>query len=624
MNTMSHTPSSPYQLVKRLRIFLIPLLLLCLYILLTPFDSMKQSMDALAPDGALEMFTDALHHWLVLAAAIFGGIATLLFTLSFRYPRSYETFLYNSAAAFRSFPREFKRDAGSFFRSLRSAFENPRWITAALIAILIGGFLARFALLNRPMEHDESYTVVTWASGSFRYAVSDYHLPNNHIFHTLLVYAIYHLFGKTPLLIRLPAFFSGWLLIPLVFLLGKRLYNERAALLAAGLTAFSPFLIDYASNARGYSILACACVALMLLGSFLINQQNRFAWGMAALITVIGFFTLPVMLYPFGIFVMWMFLTWLVSTLGHNGKPAVYAGFLPALILYSLLAGFLTLLCYLPLLRNSGIGALTSNVFVRPLPRQDFLPTFGSRVLDWLNAFREGLPVIIWGLALLGNLPALLFHRVMAKHIVPIQLAAIIWLVPLWLIQRPNLWPRTQIYLLPLVFIWGAAGIVFALSWLRRRVSWKNELVWRGILLMPVVLAGLYQIPRTIAIRNQVSAHEQAVQIVRSNPDALNSLLVAAPEDDASVWYYADRYGLPKTIFNRNRPFSTVYVYVNPMNAGFQEPRTLPEVIDRYGPGMAFLDQEMSALLFERENAVFYRFPANQRVIEETFGVIAP
>lgn len=624
VNTMSDTPSAPFRLVRRLRILLIPPLLLCLYILLTPFDSIKQSLDAFAPDGSLEMFTFTLHHRLVMTAAIFGGIATLLFALSFRCRRSYETFLHNSATAFRTFPREFKRDTGSFFYSLRRALVNPRWITVALIAILTGGFLVRFALLNRPMEHDESYTVVTWASGSFRYAVSDYHLPNNHIFHTLLVYVVYHLFGKTPLLIRLPAFFSGWLLIPLVFLLGKRLYNERAALLASGLTAFSPFLIDYASNARGYSILACACVALMLLGCYLINQHNRFAWGMVVLTTVVGFFTLPVMLYPFGIFAVWMFLTWLVSALHHIGRPAVYAGFLPALILYSFLAGFLTLLCYLPLLLNSGIGALTNNVFVHPLPQQDFLPTFGSRLQDWLNAFREGLPVIIWGLVLLGNLPALLFHRAMARNIVPIQLAATIWLVPLWLIQRPNLWPRTQIYLLPLVFIWGAAGIVFMLDWLRERVKWKNELLWHGILLIPAVLAGIYQIPRTITIRSQVSAHEQAVQIVRSNPDALKSLLVVAPEDDASIWYYADRYGLPKTIFDRNRPFSTVYVYVNPMNAGFEEPRTLPEVVDRYGPGMAFLDQKMSTLLFERENAVFYRFPANQRLIEETFGIISP
>lgn len=60
------------------------------------------------------------------------------------------------------------------------------------------------------------------------------------------------------------------------------------------------------------------------------------------------------------------------------------------------------------------------------------------------------------------------------------------------------------------------------------------------------------------------------------------------------------------------------------MNAGFEEPRTLPEVVDRYGPGMAFLDQENSTLLFEHDNAVFYRFSANQRVIEETFGISSP
>ena len=55
--------------------------------------------------------------------------------------------------------------------------------------ILLCGLILRVGSLNDPISYDEAYNAVEFASRSWWAAISDYSLPNNHIFHTLLVRA---------------------------------------------------------------------------------------------------------------------------------------------------------------------------------------------------------------------------------------------------------------------------------------------------------------------------------------------------------------------------------------------------------------------------------------------------
>ena len=74
-------------------------------------------------------------------------------------------------------------------------------------------------------------------------AATDYHLPNNHVFHSILVYFSTRIFGIQPWAVRLPAFTAGVLLVPAAYWLAKRLYDRWTALGAALLVAWFPPLI---------------------------------------------------------------------------------------------------------------------------------------------------------------------------------------------------------------------------------------------------------------------------------------------------------------------------------------------------------------------------------------------
>ncbi len=603
---------------------------LSLVIAIVPYSSLRTVGDWLAPDGTLELFTPQVS-LVVKVLFAFGAVLSAGMLLWGRFgAETYAMWVEAQKNAVRTFPRNLMADLRAFCQDFRRFMRLSKAEWLMFLLILVSGIFVRLMLINRPILHDEAYSVVTWGSGSLRYAVSDYHLPNNHVFHTILVNLLYHTFGNTPAMMRLPALLSGVLLISLTFALGKTTVDSNTGLLAAGFCAFAPFLIDYSTNARGYMLLSCCAALVFLLVNYLLHRRNRFGWILFTVSAVVGFYTLPIMLYPFGAVCVWLFLSSLKedalagAVTGQDGENSYRKRFhlWISLIQSGLWVILLTFLCYLPIFRIAGFKALFGNVFVQPLPAGDFLPTLFSRLTDWFHAFTDTVPVFLWIAIFCGALLATVFHRQISRIFIPIQAALLLWLIPLWWIQRPNLWPRTQIYLWPFILIWGAAGILFIFDWLMAAVKWDDRLLLKRFVIIGLILmAAVPQVIRAKAIAGEKSLHEQTIQIVAADPAGIEDiLLVVAPEDDASLWYYADRYGLPKRLFDRNRPYQIVFVYVNPENAGFEEPRDLNAVVERYGPGMAFLDPVTETRLFEAPNAFLYRFKSNPRVIEKTFG----
>ncbi len=195
------------------------------------------------------------------------------------------------------------------------------------------------------MLHDEAYTFIAFASRPLLAAISDYALPNNHIFHTLLVYLAYHLLGNQPWIIRLPAFVAGVAIVPLTYVTAGRFYNRKVGLLSAGLVAAAPLLIDYSANARGYTLVCALTLCAAALAAYVKDHRNRIAWTLLALTCALGFYTIPIMLYPAGMLVVWLALSGLFSDTsqglpasllgiparrmpapGGAGSPAVHAG----------------------------------------------------------------------------------------------------------------------------------------------------------------------------------------------------------------------------------------------------------------------------------------------------------
>ena len=119
------------------------------------------------------------------------------------------------------------------------------------------------------MRYDESVTFVHYASRPWYIALTNYTAPNNHVFHSLLVHASTWIFGGAPWAIRLPALIAGILLVPASYVAARALVREARGALAASLVAGSSMLVEYSTNARGYTILALVFVLLLALATHL-------------------------------------------------------------------------------------------------------------------------------------------------------------------------------------------------------------------------------------------------------------------------------------------------------------------------------------------------------------------
>ncbi len=296
---------------------------------------------------------------------------------------------------------------------------NVSWRIALVVLTIVAAIL-RIPSLFRPMGSDEAATFLYYASHPLSVAVTIYGSPNNHILHSVLMHFSYLLFGRAEWALRLPAFLAGVALVPLTYL-ASRAVADRGALLAASLAASAPVLIDYSTDARGYTLLCCfvlICVAAIASGG-----ARTFAASGA-----LGFYTIPVMLYPFVMLVIW-------------GRTKALRGAIAAIVIAAAL--------YAPALIISGMASLTSNPYVRPLPMGVFLRNVPSYVLTVAAHLFVGIPIVIQVLIAIG------FVIGVRRQPMWIGFFAVIVLVAL---QRVLPFPRVWLPFLLLAFITAATA----------------------------------------------------------------------------------------------------------------------------------------------------------------------
>lgn len=78
------------------------------------------------------------------------------------------------------------RNTGKGIEEARAG--QSRWLWIALFVITLGAVLLRWRYLDVPMRYDESFTVWRYAAQDRRVFLRSYSLPNNHVFHSLLVH----------------------------------------------------------------------------------------------------------------------------------------------------------------------------------------------------------------------------------------------------------------------------------------------------------------------------------------------------------------------------------------------------------------------------------------------------
>ena len=143
-------------------------------------------------------------------------------------------------------------------------FPLPRegWALLALLAIMFLGAVLRFYGLG--FQSLWGGELASWDFGgrdTISRVVQDGSQPP-------LYFLILHLarwfIGESEWALRLPSAIAGWLCIPAIYLLGKKLYSEREGIMAALLVAVLWPAVYYSQEARPYAVL----ILLSILTSY--------------------------------------------------------------------------------------------------------------------------------------------------------------------------------------------------------------------------------------------------------------------------------------------------------------------------------------------------------------------
>ena len=143
-----------------------------------------------------------------------------------------------------------------------------------VVATLIGAWLRLASAPVLAITGDEFFTLksiqlpVGDILSQFRTGLS------MHLYFLLMKLWI-HMFGASPLMLKLPSLLAGVALIPITYLLGRRWLNPQASVIAATLAAVSAPLISYSYSARVYAILMLGVILSMFLFERALRSARR-------------------------------------------------------------------------------------------------------------------------------------------------------------------------------------------------------------------------------------------------------------------------------------------------------------------------------------------------------------
>lgn len=614
---------TPHQVSRRKLSFILPVLAILfiagifLWLAHQPYPELKEALDHLAGDGSLESFTPEAHAAARTALRLLAVALISAAGFTFLAPQTAAALLRSFGKETRAFFLNFPRETAAALRGLPARLLRKDILIPAAVLTLLA-ILARVIYLNDPMEHDEAYSFVIFAKLPLRLAVADYHFPNNHLLNTLLTHLSQQLFGNDPWVVRLPAFIAGVALVPAGYLLARQLYDRTAGWLAGAALAAAPVLVSYATNGRGYSMLALCSVLVIILAVDQTRRSNLFYWTLAAVISALGFYALPVFLMPFCIVLVWL------NLCGLNPRvisPELRSSWFFRLAYFTGLSLVVAALLYLPVFRYSGVSSVVANPYVETLSWREFWPTFGSRLEDIAVEWSHRTPLIAVLFAALGLALSVILHRRISRTVVSTQLSAVIAISIILLVQRPNPWAKIWQFLFPLLLIWSAGGLAGGLAVLQSRIKSKFSLQKGGAVLAVLALtvtAGVNTYNDHPGLRSQPGSVEQAAIYLSSHMNA-DDIVVVAPIDDAPLWYYFYKYDLSQDRFRRDIPFKRAFVVVSRKDG-----QTLDQVLEYRGPDPGFLRMETARSVAELEGLEIYAIDANWAAVSKAYQLNDP
>ena len=564
-----------------------------------PFENLSSLLDHFAADGRLEAFSMAIYQTLRIPFLLAGICLALISGFILNQWEKASGRIQKIPANSRLFLKMFREDTKSFTADAKVAIIGDGWPEIAiLLGIMLAALIVRLANIDIPLTHDEAYMYNAFASRSFGHIISNYHLPNNHVLLSLIIKVTTDIFGNHVWALRLPTILAGTLMIPAAYWFAKGQYSRETATLAALFVAVFPVLVEYSVLSRGYSVMSLITLVLFTLGFYVIKKKNRFAWLVIAISSALGFFTIPIMLFPFGALYIWLLSSFFIGETHSYGSKL---NFLLYWVSSGIGAAILTIILYMPILINN-FDRFFENNFIAPLEWDIFPTIMWVRVRNTWLIWTETFPLWISILGALGFFISLIFHKKLSKQKFPIQIAFIVWIATLIIARRPDMEPRLWVFLAAPLLVWSAAGIAEPL----RNVSiyfkkdWNLAQISVSLIFALVFGQSLLMLP---SIPNHWNGQDGLEHITIFLKDKVNqdTLVTASMPYLPPLRYYFNFHNLQKGTIRKSGEFQRAYIILD--RYSFE---TLEEIAPKLGFDIPAVYMDTAKIVYEYENYTVY------------------
>jgi 4-amino-4-deoxy-L-arabinose transferase-like glycosyltransferase len=435
------------------------------------------------------------------------------------------------------------------------------WVVlAVLVGIGVRGYF-----LAQPMRYDESFTFLNFISRDFKYLFF-YPLPNNHVLYSILAKVSILIWGSHPVSIRLTAFLAGIALIPLVYVLCRRLNNQQSGIFAPIAIAIFPYFIFYSTNARGYTLLVLFTLILALVGAKIAKQPSILQTALFSLIAAFGMLTIPTMLFPIAGIFSWVFLLLFIN--GHTQNVVLSKFAIPGVLITSAL----TALFYTPvILVSNGIEPIIANRFVKAQPWHEFsvqvYPHFKQTFIDFTRDIPEILVLITMVLVAIGMYSAVKQRN---WHIILILPSLLATSAIIFIFKQKIPFERTWIYIIPFIILVADFGFTYLITIVSVRMK---------LLLKITVFCISCFISISIMTKNAIASYEEKGVFAEAKIVAMylkpimstNDIIHIQVPADWPLYFYLWYYNVPQIKASDNSESRKEYFVVKKSSYSIKE-----------------------------------------------------
>lgn len=575
---------------------------LLIVVSLLPYETLASLLNKLAADGKLDSFTQAGYQAFSRWSLLVGIVLIVLECTLLIWWTCTREHVGKLIFRLRNFNRLLRRDAPVLFRDFSPALmsNSDIWLVCGLVLLAL---VVRLANLFIPIEFDEAYTYNAFASRSLWHTITDYHMPNNHVLSTIFINIVVHLVGNQLWMLRVPSLVVGVFMIPVCYLLARRLYGKDAAALGSLFVAVFPVIVKFSVLARGYILISLCTVMIFLLGDYVRENKNRLAWLLLIVFSALGLYTIPIMLYSFGALYVWLFLAWLF---GDTATYRTRFDFLKYWLAGGVTTTFLTIALYLPIFLNKS-NPLAKNQFLTPVGWDAYSSLIWLKLKDtWLD-WTSPIPGWMVSIGVFGLLLSLMLHHKIARQKIPTQAAFFVWMVGFIVLRRPIMEVRMWTFLAAPLLIWSAGGLMGALKMLlgHLNVKWQPSPIYSNVILVFVLVLSVSTL-RTIPERwAQKGNIENAVLYLKSHLKA-GDLVAASTAFRPQLQYYFVIYEIPSTYLRSSGTFDRAFVLVRSVARSANAGDTLEMVAPRTAVNVPAIDMATAKVVQQYEDLTLY------------------